>query len=208
MGICVSGPRHTNRWDLGFRTSTDGKSEFGFQDLDGRTEPLFCQVKIGVRKGRPIASPASPFPHPPKCCGYWSSVWGGYKGLNAGPCHICSSRAELPSSRAELIVGPVGLTSGVKIIPGQVHLGPDRLERRAWKSSRAELILSPVSLNVGRENHPEPHSSQASTDRLTEFTHARPGRPERRARHRRSENHPGPVGLNTVSPNAGPRHRC
>jgi hypothetical protein len=126
-----------DRRDLGFKTSIDGQTGFGFQDLDERTRPRFYQVKIRVRKGRPAAPPASPFPHPPKRCGCWSSAWGGYKGLNPGPHHRCSSRAE--------------------------------------------LIPSPVGLNTGHENHPGSNSSRASTDKLTELTHAGSGRPERRA---------------------------
>jgi hypothetical protein len=58
----------------------------------------------------------------------WSSAWGDYKGLNVGPRHRRSSRAELPSSRAELIPGPVGLNAERENHPGPVGLnvGPRR----------------------------------------------------------------------------------
>jgi hypothetical protein len=38
FGIWVSGPRQTDRRDLGFKTSTDGQTGSGFQDLDRRTD--------------------------------------------------------------------------------------------------------------------------------------------------------------------------
>ncbi len=45
FGIWVSGPRQTDRRDLGFRTSTDGQTGSGFQDLDRRT--------VGIWVSRP-----------------------------------------------------------------------------------------------------------------------------------------------------------
>ncbi len=47
--LWVSGPRQTNRQDLGFRTSTDRLTEL-----------------TKILKKSPVASPASPFPHLPK----------------------------------------------------------------------------------------------------------------------------------------------
>jgi hypothetical protein len=41
FGIWVSGPRQTDRRDLGFKTSTDGHTESGFQDLDKQTDGIW-----------------------------------------------------------------------------------------------------------------------------------------------------------------------
>ncbi len=53
IGIWVSGPRQTDRRDLGFRTSTDRRTDLGFrtstdeqtrsgfQDLDRRTDEIW-----------------------------------------------------------------------------------------------------------------------------------------------------------------------
>jgi hypothetical protein len=68
-GIWVSGRQQTDGRNLGFKTSTDGQSGSRFQDLDRRDLGFKTRTDwrtLQPREGSPAASPASPFPHPPK----------------------------------------------------------------------------------------------------------------------------------------------